>query len=328
GTSGSQSRSATVSYAIEDFTVVANPTSVTVSAGTPGTSKITVTGLNGFAGVVNLGTNSTSCSVSPTSVTGSGTANLSCNFASPNTIHVGVTGTSGALSHIVTVSFTAQDFSITANPASVTVNAGSVGTSTISVTGMNGFTGVVNLSSNSTLCTVTPSSVTGSGSASLSCNVTPTSTITILVTGASGSLSHTTIVTYIVQDFTITYNPTIVTGNAGSTVTSTITVSGVNGFAGIVSLATYSTSCVASPSSLPGSVSSTLSCSFATASTIHVTETGTSGDLSHSATVTFSIQDFTISLSPTTVTVNAGSAGTSTVSISAQNGFAGIVSFA
>src|SRR4029077_12503559 len=114
--------------------------------------------------------------------------------------------------------------------------------------------------------TLTPSTVTGSGSANLSCNFASVSTVNVLVTGASGSLSHTTTVTYIVQDFTIVVNPTSVAGNAGSTVTSTTTVTGLNGFAGTVSLATNSTSCAASPASFTGSGSSTLSCSFASAS--------------------------------------------------------------
>src|SRR4029077_14290577 len=117
----------------------------------------------------------------------------------------------------------------------------------------------------------------------------------------------------------IVVNPTSVAGNAGSTVTSTTTVTGLNGFAGTVSLATNSTSCAASPASFTGSGSSTLSCSFASASIIHATVTGTSDGLSHSATVTFTIQDFTISVIPTSVSVNAGNAGTSTVTISPQN---------
>src|SRR5205807_1429829 len=206
GSSSGLSHSATVTYSTQDFTLTANPSSVTVSASTPGTSTITVGGLNGFAGVVNLGTNSTSCGVSPTSVTGSGTANLSCNFATSNTVHVGVTGTSGSLSHTVTLTFAVQDFSLVANPTSVTVNAGTVGTSTITVTGLNGFAGVVNLSSNSTACTITPSSLTGSGSSSLSCNFSSASTNTVLVSGASGSLTHTNTVTFTVQDFTIADN--------------------------------------------------------------------------------------------------------------------------
>src|SRR5207302_5291130 len=97
----------------------ASPTAVTVNVGAAGTSTITVTGLNGFAGIVALTTNSTSCTISPTSVTGSGSATLSCTFAVVSTVHVGVTGTSGSLSHSATVTYTVQDFAIAASPTSV-----------------------------------------------------------------------------------------------------------------------------------------------------------------------------------------------------------------
>src|SRR5205807_750631 len=231
-----------------------------------GTSTITVTAINGFAGVVSLTTNSTSCTVSPTSVTGSGSATLSCTFAVASTVHVGVTGTSGSLSHSVTVTYVVQDFTIAASPTTVTVNANTAGTSTISITALNGFAGVVSLTTNSTSCTVSPTSVTGSGSATLSCTFSSGPTIHVGVTGTSGSLSHSVTVTYVVQDFTIAASPISVNVNAGAAGTSTITITGQNGFAGIVSLATNTTaSCSVSPTSVTGSGSSTLSCTFATA---------------------------------------------------------------
>src|SRR5207249_8391001 len=97
--------------------IAASPTSVNVNINSAGTSSITVTGLNGFAGVVSLVTNTTaSCTVSPTSVTGSGSATLSCTFTTTGAKHVSVTGTSGTLSHSVTVTFNVQDFTITASP--------------------------------------------------------------------------------------------------------------------------------------------------------------------------------------------------------------------
>src|SRR5205807_1207353 len=136
GTSGALSHSVTVTFQVQDFTIAASPTSVTVNANAAGTSSITVTAVNSFAGVVSLTTNSTSCSVAPTSVTGSGSATLSCTFTTASTVHVGVTGTSGSLSHSVTVTFIVQDFTVAASPTSVTVNAGSAGTSAITVSAL------------------------------------------------------------------------------------------------------------------------------------------------------------------------------------------------
>src|SRR5205807_16234 len=154
---------------------------------------------NGFAGVVTLATNTTaSCTVSPTSVTGSGSSTLSCTFTSTGAKHVSVTGTSGSLSHSVTVTFNVQDFTITASPTSVTVNAGAAGTSAITVTGLSGFAGIVAVTTNSTSCTISPTSVTGSGSATLSCTFAVVSTVHVGVTGTSGSLSHSATVTYTV----------------------------------------------------------------------------------------------------------------------------------
>src|SRR5437660_5328262 len=139
GTSGSRTHFATVTFIVQDFTITASPSTVSYTPGTAATSTITITAQNGFAGVVSLTTNSTSCTVSPTSVTGSGSSTLSCTFAAAGTFHVGVTGTSGSLSHSVTVTYLVQNFTITATPASVTVNAGSAGTSSITITAQNGF---------------------------------------------------------------------------------------------------------------------------------------------------------------------------------------------
>jgi hypothetical protein len=64
-----------------------------------------------------------------------------------------------------------------------------------------------------------------------------------------------------------------------------------------------------------------------------VTITGTGGGLTHTTTVTLVVQapsvgDFTISLSPLSRSVTVGSSTTYTVAIGAQNGFAGVVTFA
>ncbi len=328
GASGSLSHSATITYTVQDFTINGSPASVTVNVGAAGTSTITITGLNGFAGVVSITTNSTSCTISPTSVTGSGSATLSCTFASASTIHVAFNGTSGSLSHSATVTYTVQDFTLTAGPTSVTVLAGSAGTSTVTVTSLNGFAGVVNLVTNSTSCTVSPSTVTGSGSSNLSCTIDVAGTVHVTVTGTNAALSHNAIVTYTVQDFTLTASPTSITVNAGTAATSSLTVIALNGFGRVVAFATNSTSCNVSPTSVTGAGSAVLSCTFTSASTINVTVTGTSGPRSHTATVTYNVQDFTVASGPTSVTVLAGSAGTSSITITSLNGFTGLVNLA
>ena len=90
-----------------DFFISANPGSLTLTAGSSGTSTITVTSLNGFSGTVSLTTNSPagiSTSIDPTTVTGSRTATLTIGANSNGTFIVQVTGVSGSISHTISVS--------------------------------------------------------------------------------------------------------------------------------------------------------------------------------------------------------------------------------
>ena len=87
------SHSLNITVTVDDFTVIANPTKVTVSAGQNANSAITVTGLNGFTGTIYYSDNMPSpgvpplgCSLQPsqptlTSTTTSVTSILSCGGA-------------------------------------------------------------------------------------------------------------------------------------------------------------------------------------------------------------------------------------------------------
>src|SRR5438094_3367749 len=338
GTSGTLLHSATVTYTIQDFTVAASPTSLTVLAGTQGTSTITLSALQGFAGVVSLTStinpaSGITCGLTPTSVTGSGSSTLSCSGVSGGYI-VTVTGTSGSLSHSITVTYAVQDFTIAASPTAVIVNAGAAGNSAFTITGLQSFSGVVSLTSSTSpatglICTLTPTSVTSSGTSTLSCTGSAGS-YTVTITGTSGTLSHSATADYTVEDFTIAASPTTVTVPAGVAGTSTVTVTAVNGFAQVVSLTltivpSSGLTCSLTPTSISGSGTSTLSC-IGSAGSFTVTVTGTSGALSRSATVTYAVQDFAIAASPTSVTVFAGTAATSTITLTSFQGFSGVVS--
>ncbi|OLD01366.1 MAG: hypothetical protein AUJ07_11465 [Crenarchaeota archaeon 13_1_40CM_3_53_5] len=297
GTSASLNHSALATFVFRDFAISTSPTSVTAVAGNAATSAITVTGLNGFAAVVTLATNSTSCNVTPNSVTGSGGSTLSCTFAASGVIHVTVTGTSASLSHSATITFTVQDFTLTASPTSVVVDAGAAGTSAIAVTSLQGFSGLVNLATNSTACNVTPISVSGSGSSTLSCTFASASTVHITVTGTSGSRSHSANVTYTVQDFTISANPTTVSVAVGQAGTATLTISAMNGFTGTVDFTSSASpaglNSTTTPSSvtLGGSQNSTLTIRASTAGTYTVTVTAKNGSLAHNVTLTIVVSD-------------------------------------
>lgn len=89
------------------------------------------------------------------------------------------------------------DFAISASPSSLTINSGSSGSSTITVTSINGFTGTVSLSSSTGSTLGAPSlTISSGGAASTTLTIAnPTSSGTYTVTGTSGSLTHSTIVT-------------------------------------------------------------------------------------------------------------------------------------
>lgn len=95
-----------------DFTIGMTSGPGTVAAGASPTYTVTVTGANGFAGVVNLAVSGLPSGVTgafvPTTITGSGssTLTLTTTGASASSFTITVTGTSGALTHTTTASLT------------------------------------------------------------------------------------------------------------------------------------------------------------------------------------------------------------------------------
>jgi subtilase family serine protease len=116
------------------------------------------------------------------------------------------------------------DFSISASPSVLTIQAGSSGTSTITVTSLNGFGGTVSLSTSAPTgltAGLSPSQLAvasgTSNSSTLSITVQSTmmaGTYTVTVTGTSGSLSHSATVTVNVQ--TVSSAPQSLKATAGN----------------------------------------------------------------------------------------------------------------
>src|SRR5437867_9981653 len=301
-----------------DFTISATSPN-TVNTGQSAISTVTITGQNGFTGTINLtdvAPSGLSCgAITPSSLTGSGTATTSCNSNTAGTYSLTVTGKSGSLVHSATAGFSYNqpvqpDFTIVAStPAPV--SAGQSTTSTITLTSVNGFTGTIALSvtvpSGLNCNTISPSSLSGSGTATLSCSSASQNVYTVTIKGTSGSLSHSATASFTFAappSFTITAtSPTSM--NAGSTTSSTITLTPTSGFTCTVALTDNGPaglSCgTITPSSLTGSGTATVTCSSSTASTYTLTITGTGGGIIHSTTATFAIVDFIVSANPSTL---------------------------
>lgn len=331
-----------------DFSLSASPATVN---GAGASSSISVAPTGGFLGSVSLSASGlpsgASASFSPPTITGSGSASLglTAGSAAPGTYSVTVTGTSGALTHSAAVSWTipaASDFALSANPSSVGSTLGGSTQSSLSASTSSGFAGAIALSYSglpagaSAQFSASSISVGGNSTITLNAGTAAQGSYTVTVTGTSGALSHAATVQWTLSaapDFNFSASPSSVSSNVGATATTTVSVGGSGGFAGAVALQATGLPAGAnasfSPASVPAgnSASLTLAGGSAAGGTYTVTITGTSGTLSHSANVTWSIvnlptPDFTLSASPSTA---SGATVTTSVLVGAVNGFSGSV---
>jgi uncharacterized membrane protein len=269
GTNGTISHSVGISVQVvgPDFSVSAQPTLVTVPQGKSGVSTITLASLAGFAGTVNLSVyGSLAASFSKTSVTlssgGTASSNLTISgFTNyPGYYYLTVTAFSGTVAHYMTIiaNVTGPDFRISAKPGNLTIAEGKSGFSTITLTGIEGFSGPILLSSSNYYyysarfeTSLTPSSVNLNSTlttVTASLNVTVPATLVpgsfnyVVVTGTNGILSHTIYVPVTVTgpDFSITANPTSLNIHQGTNATSTIRLSSLDLFQGTVNISATS----------------------------------------------------------------------------------------
>jgi uncharacterized membrane protein len=246
---------------------------------------------------------------------------------------------------------TSPDFSIGASPSSVNVPQGSSGSSTVTITSLNGFNAATTLSASGlpsgVTATFSPNPVTppANGTATSTLTLTASSTATtgtatVTITGTSGATTHTTTITLTVNpppDFSISASPSSLTINQGSNGTSNITITSLNGFNSATTLsasglpsgvtATFSPNAVTPPANASANSTLTLTASStATTGTTTVTITGTAGSRVHSTTISLTVNtaaqpNFTIGASPSSVSVSQGGNGTSTLTITSQNSF-------
>jgi hypothetical protein len=206
-------------FNFNDF-AISPSTQVTVNCSLPGPTSIPLcpqstliaaSSINGFAGSVTLTiTNPSSGLLTATLVkatlnlaTGFDSTTLTLSASAIGTYTVTVTGTSGTLSHttaVITLVVTTPDFIITATPASIdNLPLNQLGFFTINVTPTGGFNGIVNLiatvNASGLTATLSPTSITMSGSSTLTVNGTATGSYFVTVTGRSGTITHNANVT-------------------------------------------------------------------------------------------------------------------------------------
>jgi len=200
-----------------DFTISLSSDSLTVQQGSNSQTTLTVTPQNGFTGPVRLALVAgqdrlpRGLTLSPRSVRVSGTSpvnqslTLSAKPATPTgTYRLKVRATSRRLTREADLTLTVSapggggspDFTISLNPTSLTVQQGSSGTTQLTLTPQNGFTGPVSLALVAGQdqvpqgLTLSPDTVqVGTSSLTLSAqSTTPTGTYRLKVRGTSGSL--------------------------------------------------------------------------------------------------------------------------------------------
>ena len=137
-------------------------------------------------------------------------------------------------------------------------------------------------------------------------------------------------------NFSLSASPSSLSVTRGSSGNSTITVSPSGGFTGSVSLSASGlpsgvTASFGTNPTTGSSVATFTASSTATTGTSSVTITGTSGSLTHTTSISLTVNavatpDYSLSASPSSLTVKQGTSGSSTITVTPSGGFTGSVS--
>jgi uncharacterized membrane protein len=332
-----------------------------VVAGSQATTTVTITRGGSFTGDVSLAaegapagvTASFSASSLPAGVTSASlTLQVAASTAAgtyPITVRAtgsGVTAATATFTLTVTAA-PVPTIALSAAPAAVSVAAGQAGTSTLTITRGGGFTGAVTLTASGA-----PAGVTVSFATSPATGGTATVTLTTAASTAAGNYpitirgtatgvaEATATVTLTVtapprlELATTTPNVTITQGQQSAALPITITRENTTGAVALSATVPAGVTATVTPASTTGTSAQVVIAVGATVApgTVPVVITGLLGGLS--ATVTFQVTvtaaatpDFGVSLAPASLTVTAGQAATTTVTVTRSGGFAGNVVF-
>src|SRR5438128_3537195 len=298
---GTASHTVTITVHVGDFTISASPQSG--NAGASLTSTITLTSTQNWAGTVNLSDtvpSGLSCgALSATSVTltansTSSTTTLTCTSATTGSFTVVVTGAAatgfGSASRNANAVFTfgqAAGFSLSATNSNF--DSGATGSTSVSVTSLHGFSGMVSItgSSSPTGVTFTPCSVTltSGGTQTVACALSSSSAgvYSVVITGSGGSptVTNSTSITVHVGDFTAVAASSDISFNTGASTTDNVNLASVQNFAGTVnvagSVAGLTVSCTSATLTANGTAASTCTISSSAPGVYSLTLTASAG---------------------------------------------------
>src|SRR5208337_1516719 len=242
------------------------------------------------------------------------------------------------------------NFAIASSPGSLSITQGNQGASTITTTVSGGFNSAISLSASGAPSGTTvsfnpnPIPAPGSGRSTMTIMVggsTAPGTYPITVTGNGGGIQQNTTVTLTVTaapNFTISASPSSLSVTQGNQGTSTITTTVSGGFNSAISLSASgapsgtTVSFNPNPIPAPGSGNSTMTITVGSSTppgTYPITVTGNSGGIQQNTTVALTVTaapNFTISASPSSLSVAQGNQGASTITTTISGGFNSAIS--
>ena len=253
-----------------------NPTTVAGGAQNS-TGTVTLSGPASNGGATFTLSSSTNAATVPAGLTvpaGSTSATFTITTtAVAASTQVVISISNGSATQTATLTVTpAPNYTLSASPSSLSIMQGTSGTSTITITLQNGFSGSINLSASGlpsgVAASFSPNPATTVSTLTLSASSTAaTGTFSVIFTGTSGSLQSSTTISLTVAPIplptvsSLTLNPSSVVGGLGS-VTGTVTVSGPAPAGGAVVQLSSSNGAAQVPSSVTvpaGAISATFS---------------------------------------------------------------------
>ncbi len=305
----------------KNFTISADPPSVTVAQGQHGTTTISTTVSGGFNSAITLSASGmptgTVVSFNPQTIPapGSGSSVMTITvlkFGRTGTFPITVTGNGGGIQQHTTVTLTVTSpsgFSLLASPGTLTVMQGKNGTSSITSTVTGGFNSAISLSASGMPSGVTvtfnPQTIPapGSGNSTMTLNVAAnaeTGIYLITIAGNGGGMqryANLNLTVTAMPNFAISAAPLSLSVPQNNQGTATVTTLGCCGFNSSINLSVTGvpsgTSANLNPQTIsaPGSGASALTVNVGntTTGTYPLTVTGNGGGLQYSVTVNLNV---------------------------------------